>query len=114
MSSEYTGPDTEVDPMNDVAKLPALVSENWEWRSMAACRSLNAAMFFNPDNERGRAKRMREASAKIVCASCPVAEQCLEWALSVREPYGIWGGTSPADRAELLGERPRAVMSTAV
>ncbi|HET9077708.1 MAG TPA: WhiB family transcriptional regulator [Acidimicrobiales bacterium] len=30
--------------------------------------------------------------AKQICASCPVAEPCLEGALERREPWGVWGG----------------------
>ena len=66
-----------------------------------ACRGQNADLFFNPDNERGRPKRIREAKAKAVCATCPVVAECLKWALDVGEPYGIWGGKSPAERLEL-------------
>lgn len=91
--------------MTDVAKLPSLIADHWDWQVNAACRGLSAALFFNPDNERGRAKRTREADAKVVCATCPVAAACLDWALSVREPYGIWGGKSPADRKDMRTDR---------
>ncbi|MDQ6936400.1 MAG: WhiB family transcriptional regulator [Actinomycetota bacterium] len=90
--------------MADVAKLPTPVAEHWDWQIRAACRGLNAAMFFHPDNERGKSRRRREAQAKVVCARCPVTRECLRWALSVREPYGVWGGLSAAEREELLGE----------
>ena len=32
------------------------------------------------------------ATAKRVCALCPVMAQCLEGALERREPWGVWGG----------------------
>jgi WhiB family redox-sensing transcriptional regulator len=31
-----------------------------------------------------------------------VVEQCLEWALAAREPYGVWGGLSTEEREALL------------
>lgn len=62
-------------------------------------------MFFHPENERGRSKRQREARAKAVCARCPVQQECLDWALTVREPYGVWGGKSPGEREEIAGSR---------
>ena len=31
--------------------------------------------------------------------------QCAAWALRTREPYGVWGGLSEAERAEILGVR---------
>jgi WhiB family redox-sensing transcriptional regulator len=88
--------------MADIAKLPAPVTSNWDWQVHAACRGLNAAMFFHPDNERGRSKRHREARAKAICRPCPVREACLSWALEVREPYGIWGGLSADEREQIL------------
>lgn len=41
--------------------------------------------------------------AKIVCKRCPVAEQCLLWALANPEltEHGIWAATSPKKRTHL-------------
>ncbi len=30
--------------------------------------------------------------AKRICQTCPVVAECLEGALSRREPWGVWGG----------------------
>ncbi len=35
-----------------------------------------------------------------LCAACPVLDQCLNYALR-NELYGIWGGTTPAERQTL-------------
>ncbi len=43
---------------------------------------------------------MREQKAKDVCGRCPVLAQCRSHALSVNEPYGVWGGMSAHDRAD--------------
>ena len=40
--------------------------------------------------------------AKAICATCPVRGLCLEYALAVREPYGIWGGLNEYERRRLL------------
>lgn len=32
------------------------------------------------------------AHAQLICAQCPVKEPCLRYALSAKEPAGIWGG----------------------
>jgi WhiB family redox-sensing transcriptional regulator len=88
--------------MADIAKLPAPVGTHWDWQVRAACRGLSASIFFHPDNERGRFRRQREAAAKAICDHCPVRLQCLDWALSVREPFGVWGGLTPAERDELM------------
>jgi hypothetical protein len=33
-----------------------------------------------------------------ICARCPVKTLCADYALTAREPFGIWGGTVPSDR----------------
>ena len=67
-------------------------------------------MFYLPDNARGRNKRNAEAAAKLVCAACPVAAQCLQYALAGQEPFGVWGGRSPEEReAMLTGHLPADV-----
>src|SRR5258707_7842951 len=32
------------------------------------------------------------AAAKAFCAGCPVKDDCLDSALTRREPWGVWGG----------------------
>ena len=32
------------------------------------------------------------AAAKAFCAGCPVKDDCLDGALTRREPWGVWGG----------------------
>jgi WhiB family redox-sensing transcriptional regulator len=44
-------------------------------------------------------------SAKRVCAACPVAAQCLEYALANNERHGVWGGKSERERRKILRER---------
>lgn len=39
------------------------------------------------------------ATAKAVCATCPVRAECL--AAGLYEKYGIWGGTSERERRKL-------------
>ncbi len=43
------------------------------------------------------------AEAKIICGQCPVASDCLAYALANKIEYGIWGGNPPAERFELNG-----------
>ena len=37
-------------------------------------------------------------AGRALCRRCPVAEQCLELALTEGEAFGIWGGTSERER----------------
>jgi len=84
--------------MADISRLPGPVADNWEWQFDGACRSTDPSVFFHPEGERGPTRSARDAAAKRVCASCPVIKQCAAHALSVREPYGVWGGLTEDER----------------
>ncbi len=88
--------------MADTRRLPVPVAELWDWQMHGACRDLNSDLFFHPERERGPSRAAREARAKAVCRSCPVLQQCRTHALAVREPYGVWGGLSEAERTAQL------------
>jgi WhiB family redox-sensing transcriptional regulator len=78
----------------------------WGWQLEAACRGEDASLFFAPNYfEKREEKLAREAKAKAFCARCPVREECLEYALRIREPHGIWGGMNEFERRQLLRER---------
>jgi WhiB family redox-sensing transcriptional regulator len=68
---------------------------------------MDSAFFFHPDAERGAAREKRIATAKAICATCPVIAHCLKHALDVQEPYGVWGGMSEDERGELIALRRR-------
>jgi len=86
--------------MAELSRLPAAVVEAYEWQYEGACRSADPNLFFHPEGERGPSRRRREAAALAVCADCPVRERCRQHALSVREPFGIWGGLTEDDRLQ--------------
>ncbi|HTX27173.1 MAG TPA: WhiB family transcriptional regulator [Streptosporangiaceae bacterium] len=68
------------------------------WQDRAACRGWNAQLFFGPDGETGQDREIREAKAKVICARCPVREQCLTYALRNSIKHGIWGGLNREER----------------
>jgi WhiB family transcriptional regulator, redox-sensing transcriptional regulator len=75
------------------------------WQLRAACRGPESALFFPPTYaERKEERDAREARAKSICAECPVRIECLDYALSIREPHGIWGGLTEAERRLLISE----------
>jgi WhiB family transcriptional regulator, redox-sensing transcriptional regulator len=88
--------------MANLTRLPGPNADRWDWQLEAACRGMDSGVFFHPDRERGEAREVREADAKRICATCPVRLQCLEHALRVREPYGVWGGRTEHERLELI------------
>jgi WhiB family redox-sensing transcriptional regulator len=59
-------------------------------------------LFFPPTHsERKEDKDEREARAKAICRTCGVRKACLDYALRIREPHGIWGGLNELERRDL-------------
>lgn len=69
-----------------------------EWQQYGACRGLDPDMFFPQ-----RGDTVREA--KTVCDACPVRPQCLEYAITNGEKFGIWGGLSERERRRIRRQR---------
>jgi WhiB family transcriptional regulator, redox-sensing transcriptional regulator len=88
--------------MTNVARLPGPIADVWDWQLLGSCRGQDSARFFHPDGERGASRGRRENAAKAVCQSCPVRAECAAHALTTREPYGVWGGFTEAERLRLL------------
>lgn len=73
------------------------------WQERAACKGPQAAVFFPPSQvERKDEREARERRAKVICASCPVRRPCLDYAIRIREPHGIWGGLNETERKAKL------------
>lgn len=76
------------------------------WQLKAACRGPQAVVFFPPAAfERKDEKLDRERRAKAICATCAVRQPCLDYAVKIREPHGIWGGQNENERKRLLESR---------
>lgn len=61
------------------------------WQERAACREHDAETFFcaEPDSVH---------RALALCARCEVREPCLAQAMTRREIFGVWGGTTETER----------------
>jgi hypothetical protein len=73
------------------------------WRDLGACIGQDPDLFA-PDGTTGRWARV-VAEAKAICRRCPVAEQCLAWALDTRQMHGIYGGLTEDERWNLLRQQ---------
>ena len=94
--------------MSQVRRQTAVLPRpNWGWQDAAACRGEDLMLFFGPDGERQPERDIRERKAKAVCASCPVRERCLTFALDTHQDFGIWGGLDDEER-RLLHRQWRA------
>ncbi len=76
------------------------------WQVKASCRGPQAEVFFPPAHaERKEERARREERAKAICCTCSVKADCLEYAIRIREPHGIWGGLNEAERKQLAERR---------
>lgn len=71
------------------------------WHADALCAQSDPEAFF-PE------KGMSARAAKQICAACPVAAQCLDWAIEHNERHGVWGGLTEHERVGLRRSRRRA------
>ncbi|MGI8685011.1 MAG: WhiB family transcriptional regulator [Acidimicrobiales bacterium] len=83
-----------------------------QWRGRAACLASDPVLFFPVGSSGAAIEEIQRA--KVVCRSCPVREQCLEYALETNQESGIWGGTSEDERRRLrrawVAERRRSLV----
>ena len=68
--------------------------EHRAWMLDAKCRHMDTAVFFPTRHETA-------VAAKKICETCPVKDDCLEYALEWTDLVGIWGGTSGRERRQL-------------
>ncbi len=88
---------------------PTLTGDRDAWKDEALCAQTAPDAFF-PD--KGGTTR----DARKICAVCPVAEQCLQYAIANRETVGIWGGKTSHQLRKLIPREnhPVGVTRTAV
>jgi WhiB family redox-sensing transcriptional regulator len=72
----------------------------------ANCREINNPDIFFPVSKEDEANSLEVT--KVICGNCMNRKECLEFALSEQIPYGIWAGTSPAERKLLWPANHRA------
>jgi WhiB family redox-sensing transcriptional regulator len=66
-----------------------------KWDDEALCRQVDPELFF-PDQDKQTAP-----AASAICRRCPIMTECLARALDGDERFGVWGGSSEAQRRDL-------------
>lgn len=72
-----------------------LLTYSLPWMQEALCAQADPEAWF-PE------KGSSTASAKRVCAGCPVQLECRDYALSNRERFGVWAGLSERELRKLM------------
>ncbi len=75
------------------------------WMAEGTCREHPPNVFFPQDG-------VGVEVARRICATCPVRELCLEYAVSNRIEHGVWGGMSERGRRRLARSRHLAAAGT--
>lgn len=69
--------------------------------AVALCTQVDPEIF-HPDTLGPQTK------AKSVCNECPSKVPCLEWAMTRKERFGVWGGLSADEREKLWRKQRKA------
>lgn len=71
------------------------------WRSQAACTGMSPEFFYPERGQDG-------GQVRRLCQGCPVAAECLAYALNAGEVHGWWGGLSEKQIREVRCQLHRA------
>lgn len=72
------------------------IHELEDWRELAACLDEDQDRFFPDDADVGAI-----GAAKAICSACPVADECLTYAIETNQSIGIWGGLTGRERRKI-------------
>ena len=77
------------------------------WQTHAACRDTDPELFFPPSTTSPTHRAVRRSSLAVapVCGRCPVATECLRWALDTGQDHGMWAATTPTERRAIRRAR---------
>lgn len=81
--------------------------ESTDFFADAACEGADTSIFFPVSDTFA-------GEAKSICAACPVAEACLEYAIATRQGDGVWGGLTAVERHRLVRRRQKSAREQAV
>lgn len=71
-----------------------------DWQDDAVCATTDPDLFFPDIRDPARL-------AKRICNSCPVKQECLDYAIQAGEEFGVWGGTTEIERRHMMTLRLR-------
>jgi hypothetical protein len=74
----------------------------------ANCQNTDPDIFFPEVFSAGSEKTHKMLKAIDVCARCDILQQCLDYALTNEEEFGIWGGATQYERR--IMERDKSII----
>lgn len=76
------------------------------------CADVEDKDLFFPDKGKQEAERLHQL--KAICASCIHSKECLDYALEKQISYGIWGGSTPAEREAAISGKGYVIKGMAL
>lgn len=70
------------------------------WQDRGACRDYDVELFYSLEE-------LDVQTAVSICAECPVRLECLNHAMTTREHFGVWGGTTETERRRIFRRERR-------
>lgn len=85
---------SDSDPLSSQETILELRLGSEDWKLEGVCRTVDPDLWFpeGPTNA---------TAAKLVCAMCPVIDECLTYALKNNERFGVWGGKTGNERRKI-------------
>jgi len=83
--------------VSDTLRTPAPATTDWKLSGL--CAQTDPEAFFPDEGGSVRA-------ANRICSQCPVQAECLSFALTNNERFGIWGGVTESGVEPRYGEKP--------
>lgn len=68
--------------------------DDMPWALDALCAQVDGDLWYPEKGE-------STAEAKKICRRCPVRAECLDYAVTAGEYFGVWGGRSERERRRL-------------
>src|ERR1700722_6472528 len=84
-----------------VRHLRRYFEKEWHWMENAKCRDADPDLFY-PEN--GKFACPETKTAIRICRSCPVINECLNWAIKTGDSFGVLGGMTPQQRTRYKRE----------
>ena len=73
----------------------------------AACNGRDTGIFFDHEDTRGEKRATLLTNARSICATCTIRTACLDYALDTAQQFGVWGGLTAPERAEIIAATNR-------
>ena len=73
--------------------------EQEDWMLEGGCANSDSDIFFPVGSSMKAMKKVN--AAKLICAECPVINECLDYAIRTNQDSGIWGGTTEDERKSI-------------